>query len=304
MKAVVGVVLVTYNRLSKLKKTLGAYERQLKQPEYIIVVDNASTDGTREFLDIWKTENDGGFKRIVIHSTINLGGSGGFFLGETKALKQNASWIMISDDDAYPSKDYISGICEYLKDKTSDDYSIICGKVEESKTYVNIHRSFFKTLWNRNFHCPATAEQYKKHEFYPDFVSYVGIVVNKQKLKKVGLVDKDFFIWCDDTEHSYRLGRVGKIVCLPYLTMFHDVEATNNELSWKSYYGYRNDLMFFKRHFPFHYPIVLLLIFIKTLASPLKGRSIKELRLRMCAMKDSIMNHLGMNNTYKPGWKP
>ena len=57
-------------------------------------------------------------------------------------------------------------------------------------------------------------------------------------------------------------------------------------VSWKLYYGMRNDLIFFKKHFPTHYPIVLLKLCIKTLLSPLKGRSMVEFKMRFAAMKD------------------
>ena len=52
----IGVVLVTFNRLEKLKIALEAYERQTVKPKYILVVDNNSTDGTREYLENWKKE--------------------------------------------------------------------------------------------------------------------------------------------------------------------------------------------------------------------------------------------------------
>ena len=48
-----GVVLVTYNRLDKLKIALECYEKQSYLPKNIIVVNNASTDGTKEYLDEW-----------------------------------------------------------------------------------------------------------------------------------------------------------------------------------------------------------------------------------------------------------
>jgi GT2 family glycosyltransferase len=41
----IGVVLVTFNRLEKLKIALGSYDKQTVKPKYILVVDNKSTDG-------------------------------------------------------------------------------------------------------------------------------------------------------------------------------------------------------------------------------------------------------------------
>ncbi len=52
----IGAVIVTFNRLEKLKKALASYEKQTLLPEYIIVVDNASNDGTKEYLEEWKKE--------------------------------------------------------------------------------------------------------------------------------------------------------------------------------------------------------------------------------------------------------
>ena len=49
-----GCVVVTFNRLDKLKKALQAYEVATVLPLYIIVVDNNSTDGTQEYLDSWE----------------------------------------------------------------------------------------------------------------------------------------------------------------------------------------------------------------------------------------------------------
>ena len=45
----IGCVIVTFNRLEKLKKALAAYDKQEVKPKYIVVVDNASTDGTNVF---------------------------------------------------------------------------------------------------------------------------------------------------------------------------------------------------------------------------------------------------------------
>lgn len=302
-KCNIGCVIVTFNRLDKLITTLNCYKNQTLLPKYIIVVNNASTDGTKAFLDAWK-KNDEGFQKIIIHSTENLGGSGGFYLGEQSAMNQDADWIMLADDDAYPENHYIEGMQDYINTHKEDDISIVCGRVEENGTCENIHRSQWKSKWDRNFHRPIKKIKYNESVFYPDFVSYVGIIINREKLQSAGLVNKDNFIWCDDTEHTYRLSCIGKLICLPEFFIHHDVDLENWQLSWKLYYGMRNDLIFFKKHFPTHYPIVLLKLCIKTLLSPLKGRSGTEFIMRFTAMKDSLLGHMGKNDIYKPGWKP
>ena len=54
----IGVVIVTYNRLEKLKIALESYEKQKVKPKYILVVNNNSNDGTKEYLEQWKEKNN------------------------------------------------------------------------------------------------------------------------------------------------------------------------------------------------------------------------------------------------------
>ena len=75
----IGVVIVTYNRLMKLKKCLAAYEAQTLSPEYILIVDNCSADGTGEYLDEW-AKHTPLRNPTVIHCSHNSGGAGGFYL--------------------------------------------------------------------------------------------------------------------------------------------------------------------------------------------------------------------------------
>ena len=304
MTSPVGVVIVTYNRKNKLKIALKAYDQQQLLPCEIIVVNNASSDGTDEFLKTWR-EQETEYKKVIITSDKNVGGSGGFFLGQQKALEDNLKWIMLADDDAYPASDFIDILYSFIeKNQDRDNLAIVSGKVEEHGKHDSIQRSIWRSQWDRNFQQPIPEYEYKKKLFYPDFVSYVGIIINGEILRKAGLVDKDFFIWYDDTEHSYRLSLFGRIVCIPQATIFHDVEESNQLLSWKNYYGYRNGLLFLKKHFPSHFPFIVGKLVIKTLLCPFKGRSFTEVKLRMTAIKDACLNHKGINKLYKPGWRP
>lgn len=78
MTTQVAVTVVTYNRLNLLKECLQALRRQTIKAD-IIIVNNGSTDGTKEYLD----SKEGIF---VIHQE-NLGGAGGFYAGTRQAFK-------------------------------------------------------------------------------------------------------------------------------------------------------------------------------------------------------------------------
>lgn len=95
-------VVVTYNRLELLKRSMDCL-RQNKPLSAIIVVNNGSTDGTREWLD---KQDD----LTVIHQS-NVGGSGGFYTGIEAAYAKNADWIWCMDDDVFPRADCLETYC-------------------------------------------------------------------------------------------------------------------------------------------------------------------------------------------------
>ena len=89
-------VVVTYNRLSLLKRNLDCL-RQNKPLSSIIVVNNGSTDGTAE----WLAEQ----QDVMVLTQANVGGSGGFYTGIQHACQCGADWIWCMDDDVFPRPD-------------------------------------------------------------------------------------------------------------------------------------------------------------------------------------------------------
>lgn len=302
----IGVVLVTYNRINKLKTALRCFGNQICLPQYIVVVDNASTDGTGNFLDMWKKEDEG-FDKYVIHKSSNTGGSGGFYAGLKYALNLNANWIWVSDDDAFPKEDAIKNSEAAIKKYSPiKDISAICGMVINNGEIDYSHRKSYKLENGRIKEIFSNDNDYKKDFFTIQAFSYVGTIINKEKLSKVGLPIKEYFIWCDDTEHSLRLSKVGEILCVPSIKVYHDVlYDIDDGITWKTYYGLRNKSDMYRRHFP---KIYFYLFFFNTIRKTyindlrkLKKEENKEIR---CALKDAFFLNFGVHKKYKPGWKP
>lgn len=302
----VAAVIVTYNRLEKLKNAIAAYENQLCKPTYIIVVNNASNDGTKEFLSIWKEEKNG-ISKIVINMNDNLGGSGGFYEGQKAAMQLNdVEWIMVADDDAYPEEDYLLIIKEYLERENTDDIAVICGKVIENESFVNTHRTVKTGFFSPHLYKPILQEEYDSYDAIElDYASYVGIVINKKKMDIAGCVNPELFIYHDDTDHTYRLGGLGNIICLTQISIIHDCGMTKiNENTWKAYYDYRNRLYVSKK-INFKKFLYLIPVYIaKSLLCPLKGRQFGDIIARLTAVFDGIRGILGKHPVYAPGWKP
>ena len=99
-------VVVTYNRKELLKRCLDGVLNQSYPVSHILVVDNASTDGTQAMLaqDYPQLE--------VLNLPDNMGGAGGFHAGFKRAAEIDCNLIWVMDDDALPSE----GACKALAD--------------------------------------------------------------------------------------------------------------------------------------------------------------------------------------------
>ena len=99
-KNVVAVV-VTYNRRQLLETTLRGITSGTVQPAAVVIVDNASTDETADFLASY----DGPVPTDTIRLQQNLGGAGGFVVGMERAVLDHAAdYVWIMDDDTNRSR--------------------------------------------------------------------------------------------------------------------------------------------------------------------------------------------------------
>lgn len=299
----IGVVVVTFNRCEKLKKALKSYDDQINKPKYIIVVNNKSTDDTEDYLNNWK-EQDNGIDKYVVNLDENMGGSGGFYVGLKKSLELDAEWIWVADDDAYPKNDCLFKIDKFLEGKSNEEIeniSAVCGVVRNADNSIDFdHRRRVKINAVSVKEEAVSASEYEKEIFELDMLSYVGSAISKKVMEKVGITEKDYFIHFDDSEHGYRLSRVGKIICLTDVEITHDVmPAVTNEISWKVYYAERNRLFFLKKHFKNRY---FWLAYIKAkISSKTKSKSMQE--IINAYLEDAKNNKQGIHSVYKPGWK-
>lgn len=295
-------VLVTFNRINKLKKALDSYKNQTVLPDRMIIIDNHSTDGTVEFLKDWENKNNS-FKTDVIFLPNNTGGSGGFYLGMKKALETDSDWIYISDDDAYLQNDVIEKLTKHAT-KVDENVGAICGKIEENNGLGYFHRRKFKEKMFNLKEVNLKDADYNKECVELSTYSFVGTALRTEAIWSIGLPNKDFFLWYDDTEHGIRMGKRYKIILFPDIVIHHDVDSSNSGVSWKKYYGYRNKLLTLKYNYSKAYfdSEVLLLKF-----SMIRDLLIKErhplINMKKAAIKDAANNKLGVSEIYYPGAK-
>lgn len=302
----IGVVIVTFNRLQKLKIALDSFSKQSKPPKYVVVVNNASTDGTLEFLQNWQEKCDCVYKKIVINCEKNTGGSGGFYTGLTAAIKEEADWIWVSDDDAYPERDTIKQISNFIDTNDLHDIGAICTSVYNKNGNIALsHRRMLRKGFLTTSEREADLAEYHKPYFDIDEFSYVGAVISKSVLEEVGVTNPKFFLYCDDTEHSLRIREIARILCVPSIRVIHDAPIeTQYRVDWKKYYSVRNPYFtylfrFPKRYSAYYYLSTRAKYYIKKF---FKLRDTTELNIYKAALKDIKNKKMGINKVYRPGW--
>src|SRR5881227_1028098 len=112
-------VVVTHNRVELLRRCLSALAGQTVPVERVLVIDNASTDGTA---DVVRDE----FPSVkLVRLEHNVGGAGGFHEGMRRAHEAGFDWIWLMDDDTLASDDALE---QLLRASSAEDALILASK--------------------------------------------------------------------------------------------------------------------------------------------------------------------------------
>lgn len=231
-------VVVTYNRLSLLKQTVNCLLEQTCPLQQIYIVNNGSTDGTKEWLDIQE-------QITVIHQA-NVGGSGGFYTGIQRAFQDGADWIWCMDDDVFPRPTCLE---QLLKESNRPNTGILAPRrLLDGKIYTNDFQEYDLTHPFASMYQQKLAKQTVDGPVEIKGTAFEGPLIRREVVENIGLPNKDLFIFCDDTDYCLRAVKAGfKIYYIPDALMdkqlfFSDDSwaVRNQKKKWKRFYQIRN----------------------------------------------------------------
>ncbi|MCG8153829.1 glycosyltransferase, partial [Pimelobacter simplex] len=235
----VAVVVVTYNRADLLRGMLEGLAGLERAPDAVVVVDNASSDHTREVLEASRLPG-----LVAIHTTDNLGGAGGFRLGLQTAYDQGYDVMWLMDDDVVPAPDCLTRLLEV------DGSCLIAVREDRSGALVEKAALRFD-LRNPLAIRPKTASidsTYATRAEMPatvevENVAFEGFLVRREVIDRIGLPDASYFIFYDDVDFAIRARRAGfpiRAVRDAVLVRQLDFDQQHDLAGWKGYYMYRN----------------------------------------------------------------
>lgn len=235
----VAVVVVTYNRADLLRGMLDGLAGLDRAPDAVVVVNNASTDHTREVLEASTLP---GLR--AIHTTDNLGGAGGFRLGLQTAYDEGYDVMWLMDDDVVPAPDCLTRLLEV------EGSCLIAVREDRSGALVEKAALRFD-LRNPLAIRPKTASidsRYATRAEMPatvevENVAFEGFLVRRAVIDRIGLPDASYFIFYDDVDFAIRARRAGfpiRAVRDAVLVRQLDFDQQHDLAGWKGYYMYRN----------------------------------------------------------------
>jgi GT2 family glycosyltransferase len=242
-------VVVTYNRKDKVGKVLDHVLAQTRQVDWVVVVDNASDDGTDQVLARYTADR----RVVVLRLPGNTGGAGGFSAGMTKAYELGVDFAWIMDDDCYPNQDALEELLVGL---------------EKAEQTLNTRLPYACSLvkWTDGGICemnnPGTTWDWGRlmalgqQAVLVSHCSFVSVLMPRWAMTKFGLPLKEYFIWFDDMEYTLRIGQAGPGVQVLSSVAVHDTPVNqgvnfsmiNDSNLWKYEYGLRNEASYRLHH--------------------------------------------------------
>lgn len=229
-------VVVTYNRSQLLKRNIACLRKN--SPHAIIVVNNGSTDDTRE----WLAEQTD----LIVITQANVGGSGGFYTGIQQAMERGADWIWCMDDDVFPRPDCLSNLLDHT---ASEEVGILAPRrLMEGNIFTNDFQAVNLTNPFSSMYKKKLKKQVINKPVEILGTAFEGLFIRKETVEKIGLPNKDLFIFCDDTDYCLRAVLAGyKILYIPSALMDKEKffsndtwNERNKKKKWKRFYQIRN----------------------------------------------------------------
>jgi len=271
-------VIVTHNRKLDLEKCTASLLVQTRPPDKILIVDNASTDGTEDMLRKIFADNPS-IKYINLGA--NLGGGGGFHYGTRQAFKEGYDWVWLMDDDCLATEECLDTLMSQTYDP-NHIYSPILISIEDKTT----------VLW-------GIKAKIHSGNFEVTTLPFNGFLIHRDSLKILGFPEKEFFIYGDDTDFNMKARANGKkVIMITSSVMYHPYKNVVKGLKiykmflnklW-TYYKLRNAIIIYKRY---HYvSINQVIMFAAAFMFFLLTVKFDYLRLWLEGLKDGVNGRL------------
>jgi GT2 family glycosyltransferase len=238
----VAAVIVTFNRKHLLSKCLEAVRAQTRPCERLFIIDNASSDGTYEFLAARGLLDEA---VEYVRLAVNTGSAGGFHEGMRRAYDAGFEWLWLMDDDGCPAPDCLERLLSFSTVLDVIGPAVVRPDDPARLTWGlrSVRPGGRFRMW-RSITSLADLRSQAAGEVYEGIAAlFNGVLIRRQVPEAIGFVLADLFIWGDENEYLMRCKaasfRVGVAVNAFH---YHAFVRPRHSSRWKFYYLYRNTM--------------------------------------------------------------
>lgn len=266
--------------------------RSDNKPIHVLKHDNTEVKGIKQvspdFLDYPSDR-----KLIIIENDKNYGYAEGNNIGIRYSFKiLKSDYIMLLNNDTIVNKDFLVKLIRFAEDE--DEIGIIGPKIYYYDNPVIFNSAGGIIKWRSGTGVNIGIGEIDRGQF--DEVNSVDcllgacILIKSSVLRRIGLLDKKFFLLLEETDFCLRAKKAGyKIIFFPESVIYHK-EGFSGQLSpLNLYYRYRNRLLFFKKHQPpFKVYLFISYITILTLSNLVIYALKKDFKSIKCILKGHL----------------
>jgi len=288
----VTVVIVAYKSLTTIGQTLDALKDSNESGLVdIVIVDNASNDGTLNYLK----RNHPSIK--LIESNKNIGFGRGCNLGMEVAT---TPYVLLLNPDAVIDTKSMSILINFMNENPKAG---ICGpavieptgKLQQAGNLPNPWKVMLKPLLPQLVSRGQRIVEPKESPLKTDWICGSVMLIRMDMINQIGLFDPAIFLYFEETDLHYRAQKagweiwtVGKAICTHVNAA--SAKLTNEKMSGGtiSEHYYRSRFYYMAKHFS--YPVAifaeageLVFMFFRGLVNLLRRKSNRSIRLRFCS---------------------
>ena len=247
------IIIVNFNGRGHLERCLRSLHDHPPKAAEIIVVDNASTDGSTEVVNSWPDVR-------LLRLTTNVG----FSAGNNAGIRASSSeLVLLLNNDTVVPKGAIDRLVARLD---ADPAAAIAGprlvdehrRVERSfgpmiSPVGELRQKVITRLHERRFRpVSAWVERSARRERYVDWVSGACLLVRRFVAQNVGLLDERFFLYTEDVDFCASVRAAGwKVLFTPAAEIVHLRGRSRATAASASNAAYRrSQLAFYEKHHP------------------------------------------------------
>lgn len=238
------IIIINYNSEPYISRCLSALAEQSLQPSAILVVDNASEDGSADVIERQ-------FPHVrLIRSQRNLG----FAAANNLAVQQapETRWIITLNPDAFPDTDWLAELGQATL--AWPEHAMFACRLllaDEPSRLDGAGDSYHVTglAWRRGHGKPVDHADDSGEVFGP---CAAAAMYRRDRFLEVGGFDEDFFCYMEDVDLAFRLRLLGeRCRYVPRARVLHvGSGVTGYRSDFSTYHGHRNIVWVFLKNMP------------------------------------------------------